>query len=427
MLWFQRSQIPNLSASAANLRQICQLRGVLLFCEMAGLGIAPVLLQYPLPIYPLLFIALLNLAFIAATFWRLAMIPAPITPQELFWQLSLDIAGQSLLLYFTGGYTNPLVSIYLVIITTGAALLPSRSSWLLTIAAILAYSLLMNWYQPLGKTMSIELHSNQQRMINLHLLGMWFTFVISALLINYFVVIMARALRRQAEDIARNRERQLRDETIIAVAIQAAGAAHELGTPLSTMAVLLTDLQQDQQQNPALQEDLKLLRKQVDECKKKLNRLVQNSHYSGVKSITISCFLDQILEQWQLVSPAVPIVYSSFEGSIDPIIQYDLSLSQAVIALLDNAAKSCPENITLSVSVNQNKAMIKIDDQGEGISEDIAQQAGSIILNSPDSTGMGLGLLLSCASIERLGGQVMLYNLPGGGARTEIVLPVRKK
>lgn len=426
MPWFQRSRIPNLSASSANLRQICWLRCVLLFCEMAGLIVASALLKYPLPIYPLLFITLLNLIFTGATLWRLTALPTPVTQQELFWQLSLDIIGQSLLLYFTGGYTNPLVSIYLVIITTGAALLPSRQSWLLTTAAILAYSLLMNWYQPLGKAISIELHSNQRQMINLHLLGMWFTFVISALLINNFVVIMAQALRRQTEDIARNRERQLRDETIIAVAIQAAGTAHELGTPLSTMAVLLADLQQEQIQNPALLEDLKLLRKQVDECKTKLNRLIQNSHYSGVESIAITHFLEQTLEQWQLVNPSIPISYTVSDWKTAPVIQYDLSLTQAVIALLDNAAKSCPENISLSVSENKNKAIIQIDDEGAGISEAIAQQAGAIILNSPDSAGLGLGLLLSCASIERLGGQVMLYNRTGGGVRTEIALPVRR-
>ena len=426
MPWFQRSRIPNLSASTANLRQICQLRCVLLFCEMAGLILGSVLLQYPLPTFPLLIIALLNLVFTGATLWRLAALPAPVTRQELFWQLSLDIVGQSLLLYFTGGYTNPLVSIYLVIITTGAALLPSRKSWLLTTAAILAYSLLMNWYQPLNKAIPMKLHGNQQQMINLHLLGMWFTFVISALLINYFVVIMAQALRKQSEDIAKSRERQLRDETIIAVAIQAAGTAHELGTPLSTMAVLLADLQQEQKQNPSLLEDLKLLRKQVDVCKKKLNRLVQSSHYSGVESIAITCFLEQILEQWQLVRPGVPISYSPADGNTEPVIQYDLSLTQAVIALLDNAAKSCPENLSLSVILNQDKAIIRIDDQGTGISEALTQQAGSIILTSPNSAGMGLGLLLSCASIERLGGQVMLYNRPDGGVRTEIALPVRK-
>lgn len=435
MHWFQRGPFPNLSASSANLRRMCWLRSALLFCEMAGLIIASVLLNYPLPIHPLLFVTLLNLIFIAVTLWRLATMSAPVTQQELFWQLSLDIVGQSLLLYFTGGYTNPLVSIYLVIITTGAALLPSRQSWLLTTAAILAYSLLMNWYEPLGTVLNeefrqgvpVESHNHRQQMINLHLLGMWFTFVVSALLINYFVVIMARALRRQAEDIALNRERQLRDETIIAVALQAAGTAHELGTPLSTMAVLLADLQQEQKQNPELLSDLKLLRQQVDECKNKLHRLIQSSHYTGVQSIDISLFLEQVLEQWRLVNPGIPISYSTPKWTGEPVIQHDLSLSQAVIALLDNAAKSCRENITLSALIDEetNKVILRIDDQGSGISETIVQQAGTVILNSPDKTGMGLGLLLSCASIERLGGQVVLYNRPNGGVRTEITFPVR--
>ena len=424
MLWFQRSQIPNLSASTANLRQICWLRCVLLFCEVSGLIVAYFLLQHPLPFTELLLAALLYAAFIATTLWRLAVLPAPVTQRELFWQLSLDIIGQSVLLYFTGGYTNPLVSIYLVIITTGAALLPMRQSWLLTGTAVLAYSLLMIWYRPVGGEVSMAFKDSQQQMISLHLLGMWFTFVISALLINYFMVMMAQALRKQIEAIAQNRERQLRDETIIAVAIQAAGTAHELGTPLSTMAVILGDLQHEYKNNSVLSQDLNVLRAQVDTCKQKLGKLVQNSHYSGIETITITQFLDNILDQWQLVRPDIPVIYSPAHWAQPPVIQCDLSLTQAFIALLDNAAKSCKEQITLSTIDDLSSTVIRIDDQGEGISEAIVQQAGTVILNSPDSDGMGLGLLLSCASIERLGGQVMLFKRSGGGARTEITLPI---
>ena len=427
MLWFQRSQIPDLSASTANLRRICWLRGVLMLCELAGLAIACTILQQPLPASQLFIIAMLNTVFIALTLWRLAALPFPVTGQELLWQLGLDILWQSLLLYFTGGYTNPLVSIYLVIITTGAALLPVRQSWLLTMLAILAYTLLMNCYLPLGSEIPVAFHDSQQQMINLHLLGMWFTFVISALLINYFVVNMARALCKQSEDIATSRERQLRDETIIAVAIQAAGAAHELGTPLSTMAVLLGDLHQEHNKNPALADDLRLLRTQVEECKKKLNQLVQSSRYAGVKPIVLTHFLEQILEQWQLVRPGTPIFYAPPSKYTQPVIQYDLSVTQSVIALLDNAAKSCPENLRLSVIHNKTEATIRIDDQGDGISEAISSQAGMVIFNSTHKEGMGLGLLLSCASIERLGGRVLLYNRSGGGGRTEIVLPIWKE
>lgn len=423
MPWFQRSQIPNLSASTANLRQICQLRCVLLLCELTGLLIASSLLQYPLPVTELLVITVFYAVFVGFTLWRSEVLPAPVTQQELHWQLILDIFGQSLLLYFTGGYTNPLVSVYLVIITTGAALLPKRRSWLLTTIAIMAYTLLMNWYQPLGKAESPEFHDSQQQMISLHLLGMWFTFVVSALLINSFVVVMAQALRKQTEATARNRERQLRDETIIAVAIQAAGTAHELGTPLSTMAVILGDLQQEHSQKTPLSKDLTLLRTLIDECKKKLNQLVQNSHYNGTEIMSVSRFLDNTLEQWQLLRPDAPVIYPPPGGSPLPLIRCDLSLTQAVIALLDNAAKSCKKQITLSVFHNAEKATIRIDDRGEGISEAITQQAGSVIFNSPGHDSMGLGLLLSCASIERLGGQVMLYNRTGGGVRTEIILP----
>ena len=155
-----------------------------------------------------------------------------VTKAEYFSQLLLDVAVLTVLLYFSGGSTNPFISYYLVILTVCAATLPWSYTWCMAGVTFAAYSSLLFYYQPLmlpGHDMAAMSHG---RFFNLHVLGMWLTFLISALLITYFVVKMAQAIRQQEEDLAAQRETTLHDEQLLAVATLAAGTAHELGTPL---------------------------------------------------------------------------------------------------------------------------------------------------------------------------------------------------
>ncbi len=423
---FIRTTIPNLSVGAANLRRLCVLRGILIFVESAGLGLSIYLFQLSVPLLIPFVLLIINILVIALTLLRLHKSAYPIENREFFLQLLFDLFSQGLLFYFTGGYTNPFVSICLVSITIGAALLTTRYSWALTFTAIAIYTLLMNWYRPLTSSMSSELHSMQPSMdmISLHLMGMWFTFVISAALINYFVVLMATALRKQQLAIADARERQLRDESILAIASQAAGAAHELGTPLSTMAVLLNDLASESDISPEFSDDILLLRSQVDECKKRLNHLVNESQHEKQSFAEVKEFVLRVLDQWQLLRPGISPLFNPSGWQHDNArIKLDLTLYQAMIALLNNAADACPDNIEVCLSMMESNVIITINDQGPGISEDVAKQLGTA-LHSSKKSGMGLGYLLSQSSIERLGGQVRLYNRLPTGTRTEIILPV---
>ena len=123
-------------------------------------------------------------------------------------------------------------------------MLPWRYTWVIAGLSLLAYSLMLFYSHPIATLQPMDDHSHHmQGDFNLHILGMWFTFAISTVLITYFVVKMANALRQQEQLLATDREDELRDEQILAVATLAAGTAHELGTPLSTMSVLLDELE----------------------------------------------------------------------------------------------------------------------------------------------------------------------------------------
>lgn len=132
----------------------------------------------------------------------------------------------SVLLYLTGGASNPLVSYYLVPVSIAAATLARQLSWAVAGLAFACYSLLLVWYRPVAALAPAMHHGD----VNLHVLGMWANFAVSAGLISYFLVNMATELRRQQQHLTRQREEQLRDEQLLGIATLAAGAAHELGT-----------------------------------------------------------------------------------------------------------------------------------------------------------------------------------------------------
>lgn len=379
------------------------------------------------------------------TGWRLRG-DVPVPPVELFLQLSADVLGLTVLLYFGGGSTNPFVSLYLLPLVIAAATLPRRLTWAMAALTLACYSLLMVWYVPLPGVGGHE-HQNAEHSIpmqetdpdfcrteplpalsnaptdafNTHVLGMWLGFVISAVVIAYFVVEMARIVRERDAQLNQAREETLRNERIVALGTQAASAAHELGTPLSTLAVLIGELRHDAAARQDSTADLDILDDQVRHCRRILDSLL--SHASDApESQTVAEFLHSVLSEWQLLRPTVRYSYhpqnnESQRYAIDP------SLRAALLNLLNNAADASPDNIEIHSWREGHRWHLQIRDFGPGLSAENAARAGSVFFTTKPE-GRGIGLFLANATIERMGGSVQLVNRPEGGATTEIILPL---
>jgi two-component system sensor histidine kinase RegB len=357
---------------------------------------------------------------------------------EFFVHLLLDVLGLSLLLYFSGGANNPFVSYFLVPVTIAAATLGWRYTAVLALLALACYTLLLFHYQPLaqltpasqdphaahGALSTTHLDADDSA-LNLHIIGMWLNFLVSAALITWFVVKMAEEIRRQQERLSRYREDTLRNEQILAIATQAAGTAHELGTPLGTMAVVLKDLQLDYAGDAALQDDIRLLQQQVESCRRSLQALARKADFRNFQpeAVALQDFLHDLLEQWQLLRPETHCETTLPQGDT-PAITVDLTLRQALINLLNNAADASPGGIALQASWNATEWQLQIRDFGAGIKREIREQLGTRIASTKEN-GMGVGLVLSQATISRLGGRVQLYAREGEGTLTEIVLPLQ--
>ena len=373
-----------------------------------------------------------------------------ISEREFFIHLGTDITVLTILFVFSGGSANPFVSLYLFPIIVSASLLSSTYTRILLFFGIICYSALfvidMLWPNSSAPHTSAATHNmsahighdtnteTPSSMFSLHLYGMWFTFAFSALLISTFVVRMKKQLAKQQQKINAQRESALRDEQVIAIATQAANVAHHIGTPLSTISVIANDLKLDPQLN-AYTDDLNILSSQVELCRNELQQLridTDKNHQQLTSHIQVTQQLHEITDELTLLHPQTKITLDLSKCPQDIGIRADQGLKLAILSLLNNACEASPEQINISVSQQNDVLTIQIRDYGAGIPQTL-EGVPQHPTQSTKSTGLGLGLFLSHATVERQGGTVRLINVSDNpkdssaqtkGTLTEITLPL---
>ena len=364
----------------------------------------------------LLFMALLN----GVLLWRLKR-PRAVTEREFFANLLLDVGFLTAVLYLSGGSTNPLVSYYLIPLIVSAAVLRARHTWAIAGLTLVCYSLLFFFYVPLDLFEAAGGHAGHGATTGAHFLGMWANFAFSAALIGFFVVRMAQTVRDQQQAINRVREEALRNEQIIGVASVAAGTAHELRTPLATMNLLAEELAAE---HPQLAGEMRELRDQVDRCDAILGKLLTLTADSGRRRrVSVETAVCSLRERWSLTRPEVPLELQVDRDLSGGELEVDPSFDHALLNFLNNAADASPQGIGLAARREGSDLLLQIDDRGPGIPPDIAESLGRRSVSRRQG-GLGLGVLLSSASIERLGGEVELLERRGGGTRLRVRLPL---
>ena len=358
-----------------------------------------------LPLMPLCTVLALMLAFNGLTWWRMRW-AYPLREPELFFQLFVDVTGLSALLYFTGGATNPFVSFYLPALAVAAAILTPRYAFALAAYSFACYSALTYLYQPL------HVHDHDQAMAY-HLAGMWVNFLMSAALITWFVTRMSATVRARDAQLAQAREMQLQDERLVALGTQAASAAHEMSTPLATVAVIAGELRIEAGRNGALtmyRDDLAIVEEQIAACKTALDRMgmdVQVLHADASATLRLTDWLRHFVDTWRLRHPAVPI-HLSLPSETVPVKNPQL-IGQILLTLLDNAAQAVNEGgkIDMALSMQRNVAMIRVVDDGPGIGTDLLKRLGYEPVRS-STGGKGIGLMLAFATARQLGAKLAL-------------------
>jgi two-component system sensor histidine kinase RegB len=369
-------------------------------------------------------------------------------PFPLFLLLAAESQLMTLLLFFTGGATNPLIFSYLILLMMAALGLPSPMVAGLSLMAVVDYSLLNLWYHPL--LVSGDALLGHHTAFDWHLTGMWMTFVVSVILLAAVVPNLVQSRQRQSAEVQRLREQQLKHEQLIGIGTLAANTAHEMGTPLMTMKLLLDGLEthikeasiDETSTKPTtgpvpdeLHQDIDLLQQQVALCQSALTRLSEQgklTHRDPVRGSKqeSSIWLNQQLARWRLSHPKAIWQWQHSTEPKSVWIPASPLLDQALINLLDNAAEAGNQAIQLSVQVLADQT--SHDWSHSGIWRlDILQpdsQASSALteyqlLESQKPSGLGMGFYLSNASVEQFGGTIELNPTASGGSLCRLQLP----
>jgi two-component system sensor histidine kinase RegB len=262
----------------------------------------------------------------------------------------------------------------------------------------------------------------------LHIWGMWYGFLLSAVLVALFVARIGTTLRAHDRALAEAREQAVRNEQWLALGTLAAGTAHELGTPLSTMAVISADLADELRDDPDLVEPLGVLRSQVDRCKGILSRMAMDAgelRADAGRRIALDDYLAALLAEWRAVRPSARVSAEWHGTDPAPQIVADRALTQAIHNILHNAADASPEAVEVQASWDATALNIEVYDHGAGLAQASENRIGApLVSGKGDSGGLGLGLLLARTVLERLGGRVELSPRQPAGVRARITLPL---
>lgn len=401
-----------------NLRRTVILRWWLLAAVAIAVSSASTVLDIVLPQLPMFAVVVLMVVFNAYVQWRTGT-DEPVGAAELFGQLCVDLAALGILLYLSGGAANPLISFLLVPVAVAALSLPARLTAGVALLAVAIYSLLMWQFLPLPV-------ADAERAARLHLAGMWLTFVVSAAMIAWFVARMTASIRERDMRLAAAREQALRDERVVALGALAAGAAHELGTPLATIAVIVGELERDAGLDAEARQDLSLVMEQIDVCKGIISTLSERTgtqRPEHVEIVDARDWLEALRLRWHAMRPQAASRVTLANGSGVPLIVTEATLEQALINLLNNAADASAAEIGIRLTWDSATLTILIADGGPGFPAQVLRQAGRVPLPAGHGRA-GIGLLLAFSAIERLGGRIALDNPAGGGGRVSIELPI---
>ncbi len=408
------------TASHQNLRILCVIRLVALVGQVLAVSYLVRLGQAP-GLGATAGTLLAVFALVIALTWRRSHRAASIGDGEFFGHLLVDVTLFTALLYHTGGAGNPFVSYYLVPITIAAITLPRTGTWLISLISLCAYTGLFFWHTPMPAL--APAHHQEPLVFNLHIIGMWVNFAVSALLIAYFVTRMAATLRDREQFLNRQREQQLEDEQLLAVATLAASAAHDLGTPLNTIAVIADDLREQAEGDDP---DIDALNSQVERCRQILQTLADTARdFSDNTPAQTSArhYFATVVDRWRMMRPEVNVRYTADDQAEDRPLQVPPSLAASIHNLLNNAGDASPAQVDIKAGWDDRQTTLAIRDYGAGIPAETVAARGP--RSSTKADGMGLGIFLSKSILDRHGGRLSLTQPAGDGTLATLSIPLQ--
>lgn len=409
---------------------LCKLRWGAILGQFATVLVVHELMGIDLPLVPL--VCIISLEAASNLILGLWLKREPEVPEwSLGAVMAADVLALTALLYTTGGPFNPFSSLYLVHIALAAAVLRDRYTWGLVALSTLCFGALFSRHASLDLGADIEPARMMDHM-RMHLEGMWVAFAVTAGFIAYFVSRVRRALAARERDLAATREVAARAERLASLTTLAAGAAHELSTPLGTIAVAATELeiefQERVQGEPELLADLQLIRHEVDRCRQILDQMAAEAGESTGDPLNAAPVSELLERAKQGLPDGAEIRIAGDEATLSRTLFVPLrAVEQALRALFKNAWEASPaeEPPVVAASADAEFLYIEVCDRGPGMSEETLARIGEPFFTTKEAgQGMGLGVFLARTVLAGLGGGLRVDSQPGSGTRASATLPL---
>ena len=415
------------TAPKIGLAWLLRLRWLAISGQLAITGLAVLGLRISLPLALVLsLIGVTALSNVTLTLWLRTAEPSS---RALFAVLLLDVVTLTGLLLTAGGASNPFSVFYLVHVALSALLLPPRRAWLVAALSSLAFASL--FFLP-SHTIDPHAMHMQHGASSMHLQGMWLAYSLAAGFVVHFVSRVASALQAREHELFELQRSAARSEKLASLSTLAAGAAHELGTPLGTIALVAKELERGLERSGALEElaqDARLIRQEVERCRDILQRMAANAGEGAGEmpgQVTIFGVEQSLSDALGQTSQRIDFEHTGAEAELvlpkRLLVQVLANLVRNAVDAQAEAGRSEPIRVISRVEAEH--AAFEILDRGGGIPEHARARIGEpFFTTKPPGRGLGLGVFLARAFAERMGGELTLLARPEGGTLARLSVP----
>ncbi|MFZ3003522.1 MAG: ATP-binding protein [Undibacterium umbellatum] len=410
------------SAGHKNMLQLIQLRWLAVFGQLSTILIVMFGFGIQLPLVKMLAVLICLIGFNIASHLRWHE-RVYVTNGELVFALLIDVFSLTAQLYFGGGTSNPFAFLYLLQVILSAVLLEAWSTWIIVVITSACLAGLSLFSEPLTLP-----PGENGGLSHLYVAGYIICFMLNAALLVFFITRIGRNLHARDVQLADLHQRAVEEDHIVRMGLLASGAAHELGTPLATLSVILGDWRRmpEFKKNPDLLEEISEMETQLQRCKSIVSGILLSAGEARGESAlktTINTFLNDLIQEFTATRTIVSFGFDNQIKEDIPIV-FDTALKQMVCNVLDNALEASPEWLRMEAVRRDDSLIFTVVDHGPGFDPVILSRIGEPYQSTKGRPGSGLGLFFVVNVARKLGGHVSASNRKEGGAIVQLSLPL---
>ena len=417
----------NTNTNQKNLRQLLILRAIAILAQITTIIFVDSFLEISLPKNLMFLVIFFLILFSIKSFHNLKK--NNVSDRNLFIELLFDVVAFASQIYLSGGVSNPFISLFLLQVIIGAILLKPLFSWLIALITLIFYLLLSKFFYVINFDLVNDVtmrnhHYSHHDNFDLHLRGMMISYIISAILLIIFIGKIIKNIRDGEQKIHDLKQQFLKERQLFEMGLFATSSAHNLGSPLSTISIIINDWKKIHP-DKNFQDDIEIIDSQLQKCKNILSEILNYSGKTRLESFesqSLKNCCENLVKNWQKNYEIKELEYE-FLCTIEQSFFFDNILTQAIYNVFNNAFEAYKNKIKITFSNDENNLIIKIIDDGDGFDEKILKNLGKPNLSTKKSSGLGLYLTIN--TLEKIKGNLIVQNLKNHGAQVEILIPFK--